>query len=124
MDLTKRLSEILKRYDSLSEEMGRPDMIADRERLQQLAREQSALEEHAQLARDWLDVERGLADARELAESGDRELEELARDEIAKLEPRRAEIEARALDELSPRDPNDEKNVVVEIRAGTGGDEA
>ena len=125
-DFSVRLREIVDRYDALTDELSSPDVIADSARLQQLAREQSGLAETAGLAREWFDVERGLTDARGLVQEsgGDREMEALAREEVATLEARRAELQTKLAEELQPRDPNDDKNVIVEIRGGTGGDEA
>ena len=126
LDLSARLAEVLARYDALTEQMSQPDVVADLARLQELAREQRGLEELAGMAREWLGLEKGIAEARSLIEEsgGDREMEALAREELATLEERRERLRAKVLEELQPRDPNDEKNVVVEIRAGTGGDEA
>src|SRR5919198_850006 len=126
MELSTRLREIDARYDQLTDEMARPEVVTDLARLQALAREQAGLTELANRAREWLGIEKGLVDARALlAESaGDRDMETLAREEIEQLEGRRAALEPGLLEELQPKDPNDEKNVVVEIRAGAGGDEA
>jgi peptide chain release factor 1 len=84
------------------------------------------MQDQAALAKEWFDVERGIAGAREMIDEsgGDREMEALAKEELATLETQRASLQERLIEELQPRDPNDEKNVVVEIRAGTGGDEA
>lgn len=125
-DLTGRLRELLDRYDAIVAEMSLPETVNDLGRLQQLAREQSALEDRAALAREWLEIERELAEARALAADvdGDREMEALAREEIVELEARQESMRQKLVEELAPRDPNDEKNVIVEIRAGTGGDEA
>ncbi|HEV8633337.1 MAG TPA: peptide chain release factor 1 [Chloroflexota bacterium] len=126
MDISARLREIVARYDHLTDEMAKPELVADLARLQALAREQAGLEEVATKARAWLGIEKGVQEARALlAESGgDRDMEALAREEIEQLEQRRAGLEAELLEELQPKDPNDEKNVIVEIRAGAGGDEA
>ena len=126
VDLSARLREIVERYDALTEQMSSPDVLSDSSRLQELAREQASIAELAAQGREWLQIEQGIADARTLIveSGGDRELEALARDEVATLEARRAELETKLVEQLQPRDPNDEKNVVVEIRAGTGGDEA
>jgi peptide chain release factor 1 len=126
MDLSARLGEVLARYDALTEQLSQPDIVNDLGRLQELSREQSGMESLAAMAREWLSVEKGIADARSLIDEsgGDREMEALAKEELSALEPRREALQAKVLAELQPRDPNDEKNVVVEIRAGTGGDEA
>src|SRR5579884_166059 len=125
-DLSARLREIVERYDALTEQMSSPEVISDPSRLQELAREQASIAELATQGREWLQIERDIADARTLLveSGGDRELEALARDEVATLEARRAELETKLAEQLRPRDPNDEKNVIVEIRGGTGGDEA
>src|SRR5687767_6652051 len=125
-DLSTRLREILDRYDALTDELSQPEIHTDSARLQVVAREQAGLGEHAALAREWFELERGLADSRALLQEsgGDPEMETLAREEIASLEQRRDELQARLVEELQERDPNDDKNVIVEIRAGTGGDEA
>src|SRR5579884_872474 len=116
VDLSARLREIVERYDALTEQMSSPDVLSDSSRLQELAREQASIAELAAQGREWLQIEQGIADARTLIveSGGDRELEALARDEV----------ETKLVEQLQPRDPNDEKNVGVEIRAGTGGDEA
>jgi peptide chain release factor 1 len=126
MELSTRMRDVVARYDQLTEEMASPAVVADLPRLQALAREQSGLEELATRAREWLALERHLTDARALlAESGgDREMEALAREEIERLESRRTALDEALRQELAPRDPNDEKNVIVEIRGGAGGDEA
>ncbi|HEY3079094.1 MAG TPA: peptide chain release factor 1 [Chloroflexota bacterium] len=126
MDLSPRLREIVARYDYLTDEMAKPDLVSDLARLQALAREQSGLQEIATSAREWLALEKDLEGARGLlAESaGDRDMEALAREEIEALERRMAELEAALRAELQPKDPNDDKNVIVEIRGGAGGDEA
>lgn len=126
MDIGPRLHDIVARYDELTVQMSDPDVIADLARLQELAREQSALSDTASLAREFLAAEQGISEARQvIADSADdRDMEALAKEELAALESRRESLRARLVDDLQPRDPNDEKNVVVEIRGGTGGDEA
>src|SRR4051794_34040372 len=96
-DFSARLREILDRYDQLTEELSSRDVASDSNRMANLAREQSGIAETATLAREWLEIERGLAEARGLVEDsgGDREMAELAREEIASLEARRAELHAR-----------------------------
>src|SRR5437660_3709316 len=110
VDLATRLREIRDRYDELTEELSKPEVVSDHAQLQRVAREQAGLADQAQLAKEWFDLERGLAGARGLlAESeGDREMEALAREEIAALESRREVLQLHLIDELQDRDPNDE----------------
>jgi peptide chain release factor 1 len=126
IDLSARLRDLLARYDELTDELSQPDVASDLARMQELAREQSGMEDRAAMAREWFEIEKGVEEARSLiAESGgDREMEALAREELSSLEAQREVLQGRLAEVLAPRDPNDEKNVVVEIRAGTGGDEA
>lgn len=120
-----RLTAIEERFEELTAEMGRPEVAADFERLQALARERAALEEVVALHRDYREVDRALGEARAIvAEGGDPELVALAREEIATLTERHEELEERLKRALLPKDPHDERDVIVEIRAGTGGEEA
>jgi len=126
MDVREYLAARAARYDELTELMSAPELSADLERLQRLAREQAELESSSARWRDLQAINRGVEDARALlAESAsDAEMAQLARDELAGLERRREALFAATREELVIRDPNDDKNVIIEIRAGTGGDEA
>ncbi len=125
MTMWDRLAAIEVRFEELTAEMGRPEVAAHHEQVQTLARERAALEEVVTLYRDYRQVERALDDARDLAaEGGDPELAALAREEVETLTGRREKLEDRLKRALLPRDPHDERDVIVEIRAGTGGDEA
>jgi peptide chain release factor 1 len=120
------LEEMERRYDEISEMLSRPEIASDPEQLQKLGREQSKLQEPVDLYREFRTVEQQMKDARELLEEskGDGELQELAREELSELTGRRAILEEKLLEILRPRDPNDDRDVIVEIRAGTGGEEA
>jgi peptide chain release factor 1 len=124
--LSERLEEMERRYDEISEMLSRPEIASDPEQLQKLGREQSKLQEPVDLYREFRTVEQQMKDARELLEEskGDGELQELAREELSELTGRRAILEEKLLEILRPRDPNDDRDVIVEIRAGTGGEEA
>ncbi len=119
-----RLAEAEARYDEISELMGQPDVVTDRYRLQELGREQQALTPLVERGRELAQVEREIADNRALLDEADPELRELAEEELRALEERKERISEELLELLRPRDPNDERNVIIEIRAGTGGDEA
>ncbi len=125
MTMWDRVAAIEARFEELTAEMGRPEVAGDYERLNALARERAALEQVVYPYREHQQVERALADAEAIVtEGGDRELVELARDEVAALTSRRDDLEERLKRELLPKDPHDERNVIVEIRQGTGGEEA
>jgi peptide chain release factor 1 len=119
-----RLAEIERRYEDLERLVVDPAVIADRREFAKLTRERSQLQETVEVfrARRRLDAE--LNEHRALLEDPDPEMRELARSEVPGLEARLAETDERLKLLLLPRDPNDERNTVLEIRAGTGGDEA
>jgi peptide chain release factor 1 len=113
------------RYNQLSEQMAQPEVATDHVRIQQIAREQRELEDVVLAFREYKDIQRQEEDARQLSEDGsDPELRAMAQEELADLSARRVALESRIRLLLLPRDPNDEKNVIIEIRQGTGGDEA
>ncbi len=123
--MLEKLASIQERYEDLERLMGDPEVSGDYSRVQGLAREHASLKKLATLARLYTDVTQGLQDAREMArDESDRELAALAREEADTLARQKEQIELDLRVALIPRDPNDEKNVIIEIRAGTGGDEA
>jgi len=124
-DLFEKLKQIESRYDEMTQELSSPDVHADSARYQKLAKQHSELGGIVAKYREWKEIEKGLEGARQLlTEADDPEMKQMAHDEERALEARRetAERELKVL--LLPKDPNDEKNVILEIRAGTGGDEA
>jgi peptide chain release factor 1 len=113
------------RYNQLSEQMAQPDVATDHVRLQQIAREQRELEDVVLAYREYKDIQRQEEEARQLSEDGsDPELRAMAQEELAQLGARRTALESKIRLLLLPRDPNDSKNVIIEVRQGTGGDEA
>jgi len=120
-----KLDDIEKRYEQLAREMARPEVAVDYDRLQTLAREHAALEDLISLYREHRRTQQSLAEAEAIVqESSDPELVALARDEIATLSERLDELETKLRRVILPKDPYDEKNVIVEIRAAAGGQEA
>jgi peptide chain release factor 1 len=121
-----KLEQIEARYQALADEMSQPEVYTDQAAYAKLAKQQRQLEEVVTKYREWKSLGDELAGAKELLEASgdDEEMRELARVEAESLEERRARAEEELRVLLLPRDPNDEKNVIVEIRAGTGGDEA
>ena len=119
-----RLAEIERRYEELERLVADPTVIANRREFAKLARERSQLQETVVRWRERQRVAREIEEHRELAREKDAELRELARGELPALEARLATLDATLKQLLLPKDPNDERNTVLEIRAGTGGDEA
>jgi peptide chain release factor 1 len=120
-----KLAGLDTRYNQLTEQMAQPDVATDHVRLQQIARELRELEDVVLAYRAYRDVVRQEHDAQSLYEdSSDPELRSMAQEELEQLGARRVQLESQIRLLLLPRDPNDSKNVIVEIRQGTGGDEA
>jgi peptide chain release factor 1 len=119
-----RLEQMEQRYVELQSQFALPEVLNDHEKYQKAARAMHQIEIPVEKFRTLKQVRQGLDEARAMLSESDPELRAMAGEEIARLEPREAAIleELRVL--LLPQDPNDEKNVILEIRAGTGGDEA
>ena len=118
------LAELKRRYDELDHQMADPAILADLGKLAELGRERADLEEVVSVYSDLQGSEQELRDAEELASDSDPELSGLAEDEIRRLKALHEQYLAHLRALLVPKDPNDDKNVIVEIRAGTGGEEA
>ncbi len=119
-----RLAELEARYEEISRQMSTPEAGLNPSALADLGRELSRLEPVVAMLRDWRSVRDELAGARAMADDPDDEMRTMARDEITRLTARAAAIEEDLRVQLVPRDPNDDRDVIVEVRAGTGGDEA
>jgi peptide chain release factor 1 len=119
-----RLREIERRFEELERQVADPAVIANRREFARLAKERAQLEETVVAWRERQRVGAELEEHRELAQGKDADLRELARAELPALEGRIAALDGQLKQLLIPRDPNDERNTVLEIRAGTGGDEA
>ena len=119
-----RLAELEARYEEISRELSTPEAAEDPNRLADLGRELSRLEPIVAGLREWRSVLEELEATRGMADDPDEEMRSMAREELARLEARSAELQASLRVLLVPRDPNDDRNVILEIRAGTGGDEA
>ncbi len=119
-----RLAEIEARYEELVEQMAAPALASDPGALQSLGREVSRLEPMVVTLRAWRAVRDELEATRGMADDPDEEVRAMARDEAALLERRDRALEGKLRTLLVPRDPNDERDVILEVRAGAGGDEA
>jgi peptide chain release factor 1 len=124
MQFAQKLEQLEKRFDGLTAQMADPEVIADAAEYRKVTKAHSDLSEIVNKYRDWKRIEDALSQARAMLQDGDSELVALAEEETTRLEPELAEVEEQLKILLLPKDPNDEKNVVLEIRAGTGGDEA
>jgi peptide chain release factor 1 len=124
MQFAQKLAQLEKRSDELTQLMADPAVISDGDQYRKVTKEQAELSEVVGKYRDWKSVEDSLSQARAMLQEKDLELRVMAEEEVAHLEPELARIEEEIKILLLPKDPNDEKNVVLEIRAGTGGDEA
>ena len=119
-----KLQTIIERYDTLAELMSQPDAMHNMKAFTQLAREHSGLTEIVELSKKYIDTYKQLQEDEEILNGDDPELKELVRDEIGHLREDIALQEERLKVLLIPKDPNDNKNTILEIRSGTGGDEA
>ena len=120
-----KLSALEQRYHAIGEEMTQPSVLGDYTKLQGLGRERAGLERVVSLSTRYRQVLREIEDARALlADDADAELRELAREDLTALETERAALESDIQVALLPADPDDDRNVIVEVRAGAGGEEA
>ncbi len=119
-----KLDEVQQRYHELNSQLADPSIASDPQKYQKLAKEQAHLQDVVDAYSRFREVEDELADNKSLLSEDDPELKEMARAEIDRLEAERDELETRIKQLLIPKDPLDEKNILLEIRAGTGGDEA
>ncbi|MCA9614475.1 MAG: PCRF domain-containing protein, partial [Myxococcales bacterium] len=117
-----KLQSLAARFRELDEMLYRPDIASDAERFRKLSRERAELEDLARVFGRWLEVEKQIADD-ELALK-DPELRELAEAELPELREEKEALEAELQVLLLPKDPNDGRDTLLEIRAGTGGEEA
>jgi len=124
MQFVPKLQQIEVRFEDLTRQLADPALIADAAGYRKTAKARSDISEVVDKYREWKRVSGELDQARGMLAEQDADLREMANEEIASLEPNLARIEQELKVLLLPKDPNDEKNVVLEIRAGTGGDEA
>jgi peptide chain release factor 1 len=121
-----KLAEISKRFDKLTHELTQENVVQDQERYRKLSQEHSGMQDVVECYRSYLDIQQELEDNRELADAKDEdpEIREMAEQEILQLSRQLDELEKQIQFLLIPKDPDDSRNIIIEIRAGTGGDEA
>ncbi|MZP30754.1 peptide chain release factor 1 [Heliobacterium undosum] len=119
-----KLEIIEQKYEELTQLLSDPEIINDQTRWQRHAKQQAGMTEIVEAFREYKGVLQGIDDARAMLDESDPELQEMAAVELDELSGRKESLEQRLKILLLPKDPNDEKNVIIEIRAGTGGEEA
>ena len=124
MQYLEKLEDVERRYEELTAQMADPEVIGDAAQYRKISKQQSDLVDVVNKFREWKIANKNLAEARVMLAESDPDLQAMAQEEIAGLEPDLARYEEELKILLLPKDPNDDKNVVLEIRAGTGGDEA
>ncbi len=125
LTLSEKLDQLGTRYDELTHELSSAEIVSDSSRFQKIAKQQSELGEIVAKHREFKQIENDLAGAHQMfLEAEDSEMKQMAQEEEKELTARKEVVERELKLLLLPKDPNDEKSVIVEIRAGTGGDEA
>ena len=120
----EKLQEVEARYQQLNSQLADPELASDPDRLRKLSIEHSRLEEIVDTYREFRDVESQIGENETMLDDDDADVREMVRDELDRLRRRRDELEEELKELLLPKDPLDEKNIILEIRAGTGGEEA
>ncbi len=120
--LKSKLQPFLDRYQEITDLLSSPEITSDIKKMTALSREQKQIEPIKEKAQEYIQVCQDIEDNKEMLE--DKELGELAKEELKELEPKKLELEEEIKVLMLPRDPNDDRNIYLEMRAGTGGDEA
>jgi peptide chain release factor 1 len=120
----ERLEHIAGRYEDLGRQLADPEVLSDQQKYQKIAKQHRDMEPLVEKFKEYSEVRTGIADARAMLNESDPEMRAMAQEELTLLEAREPQIEEDLKLLLLPKDPNDEKNVILELRAGTGGDEA
>ncbi|CCW04754.1 Peptide chain release factor 1 [Bacillus sp. GeD10] len=124
-DVLDRLQAVENRYEKLNELLSDPAIISDSNKLREYSKEQSDIQETVEVYREYKDVREQLKDAKAMLEDKlDAEMREMVKEEVSELESQDKTLSERLKILLVPKDPNDDKNVIVEVRGAAGGDEA
>jgi peptide chain release factor 1 len=125
LTLTEKLDQLDIRYQEMTQQLSTPEIVTDSAKFQKLAKQHSDLQQIVEKHREFKQIEKDLAGAHEMVlEAEDPEMKHMAQDEEKQLIARREQVERDLKLLLLPKDPNDDKNIILEIRGGTGGDEA
>ncbi|GGC86118.1 peptide chain release factor 1 [Thalassobacillus devorans] len=123
--MLERLQSLEDRYEKLNELLSDPEVISDPNKLREYSKEQSDLEETVQAYREYKEISTQLDDAKVMLKDNlDDDMHEMVKEEIDELSPQKEELEERLKFLMLPKDPNDDKNVIMEVRGAAGGDEA
>lgn len=123
--MLERLQSLEDRYNKLNELLSDPEVISNTDKLREYSKEQSGLSDAVQAFREYKDADSQLTDAKEMLDGEqDADMQEMVKAEIAELTQSKTDLEEKMKILLLPKDPNDDKNVIVEIRGAAGGDEA
>ncbi len=123
--MLEKLTEIEATFEAVTHQLGDPEIIADQARYRKITKQHRDMEPIVQVFREYKSLQHSLRETEQLLEEeSDPELKELAREELNRLQEQLAASESELKVLLLPKDPNDDKNVILEVRAGTGGDEA
>jgi len=122
--LREKLNAIIDKYNNLSEQMTDLAILTDQKKLMSIAKEHRSLENVVNVGKDYINILNQLDDVKEMLNDNDDELRQIAEEELESLALKKSEMEEKIKVLLLPKDPNDDKNLILEIRAGTGGDEA
>ena len=122
MDILSKANSIISEYDQIMQQMMDNEVMLNQEKMKSLSRQRSALDEFYQLCKQYIDLNNQLSDLEEM--KNDKEYEDLAKEESITVNDRLTLIESELKKILISDDPNDNKNAIIEIRAGAGGDEA
>ncbi|EEL48363.1 peptide chain release factor 1 [Bacillus cereus] len=124
-DVLDRLQAVEDRYEKLNELLSDPEIISDSNKLREYSKEQSDIQDTVEVYREYKDVREQLRDAKAMLEEKlDAEMRDMVKEEVSELEGQEKELSERLKILLVPKDPNDDKNVIVEVRGAAGGDEA
>ena len=118
----EKLQPFIDRYEEINRLLSSPEIAADIQRMTELSKEQSSIAPLVEKAREYLQIDEAIEENKAML--SDAEFGELAKEELAELEPRLSELEEEIKVLMIPKDPNDDKNIYLELRAGTGGDES
>ncbi len=122
--IIEKLEKLSERYKKLEEELSKPEVLKDREKFKELSKEHKDLTEIYETYLEYKKAQEEIKEAKELLRSQDRDIRELAQEEVERLKGKIGKLERKLKMLLVPKDPNDSKNVILEIRAGAGGEEA
>jgi peptide chain release factor 1 len=123
--MLEQLEAIRERYEEVSQQMTMPEIVSDMTKFTRLSKEYKDLEKIVNQLKVYKNILSNIEGAKDIiANEKDEDMREMAKEELDSLTPQRDEMEAILKEMLIPKDPNDSKNVILEIRAGTGGDEA